>query len=67
MSWAFEVQTRAADFAQKAFALALDRGVLLRPIGQTVYFMPPYVVTDDEFRALVDAGVAIVEAFADRA
>jgi pimeloyl-ACP methyl ester carboxylesterase len=31
-----------------AFELALSRGVLLRPIGNTVYFMPPYVITDDE-------------------
>lgn len=26
----------------------LDRGLLLRPLGNVVYFMPPYVITDDE-------------------
>lgn len=26
----------------------LERGVLLRPIGPVVYFMPPYVVTEEE-------------------
>ena len=26
----------------------LDRGVLLRPLGNTVYVMPPYCVTDDD-------------------
>ena len=26
----------------------LERGVLLRPIGNVVYFMPPYVITDPE-------------------
>ena len=26
----------------------LERGLLLRPLGNVVYFMPPYVITDDE-------------------
>jgi adenosylmethionine-8-amino-7-oxononanoate aminotransferase len=33
---------------------ALERGVLLRPIGDVVYFMPPYVVTPEEIDLLVD-------------
>jgi adenosylmethionine-8-amino-7-oxononanoate aminotransferase len=27
---------------------ALDRGVLLRPLGNVIYFMPPYVITPGE-------------------
>jgi adenosylmethionine---8-amino-7-oxononanoate aminotransferase len=26
----------------------LERGLLLRPLGNVVYFMPPYVISDDE-------------------
>jgi adenosylmethionine-8-amino-7-oxononanoate aminotransferase len=26
----------------------LENGVLLRPLGNVVYFMPPYVITEDE-------------------
>ncbi|MGZ5037866.1 MAG: adenosylmethionine--8-amino-7-oxononanoate transaminase [Usitatibacter sp.] len=63
MIWAFEVETREPAFASRAFELALERGVLLRPIGRTVYFMPPYVIGDDEFRMLVDTGLAIADAF----
>ena len=33
---------------------ALTRGVLLRPIGNVVYFMPPYVVTPAEIDLMVD-------------
>jgi adenosylmethionine-8-amino-7-oxononanoate aminotransferase len=33
---------------------ALERGVLLRPIGDVVYFMPPYVITPDEINLLVE-------------
>jgi adenosylmethionine---8-amino-7-oxononanoate aminotransferase len=64
MIWAFEVATDDAAFASKAFAIALERGVLLRPIGNTVYFMPPYVIDESHFALLVDAGQAIVEALA---
>jgi adenosylmethionine-8-amino-7-oxononanoate aminotransferase len=61
MIWAFEVATDDAAFAQNAFRLALERGVLLRPIGNTVYFMPPYVLDDAQFAQLVETGLAIVE------
>ena len=52
MIWAFEVDTARPDFARWFFAEALRRELLLRPIGHTVYFMPPYIVTDEEFALL---------------
>jgi len=64
MIWAFDVATNDPGFSSGAFALALERGVLLRPIGNTVYFMPPYVIEDAEFSMLVDTSLALVEAFA---
>ena len=33
---------------------ALGRGVLLRPIGNVVYLMPPYVITKDEIAHVVN-------------
>ena len=62
MIWAFEVETRDPAFAARAFEIALERGVLLRPIGRTVYFMPPYVIDDAQFQVLVDTGMAIADA-----
>jgi adenosylmethionine---8-amino-7-oxononanoate aminotransferase len=32
---------------------SLSRGVLLRPIGSVVYFMPPYVITPEEIDLMV--------------
>jgi adenosylmethionine-8-amino-7-oxononanoate aminotransferase len=66
MIWAFEVPGEDAEFAAKAFQLGLEKGVLLRPIGRTVYFMPPYVTRLEEFRLLVDAGIAIAEKLGGR-
>ena len=33
---------------------ALARGVLLRPVGDVVYFMPPYVITPEEIDLMVE-------------
>jgi adenosylmethionine-8-amino-7-oxononanoate aminotransferase len=41
----------------RVYQHALGNGALLRPLGNTVYFMPPYAATADELRWL--AGVAI--------
>jgi adenosylmethionine---8-amino-7-oxononanoate aminotransferase len=32
----------------------LKRGVLLRPLGNVVYFMPPYVITDGEVERVIE-------------
>jgi adenosylmethionine-8-amino-7-oxononanoate aminotransferase len=61
MIWAFDVDTGRADFARWCFAEAMARGLLLRPIGHTVYFMPPYIVTDDEFALLVARTAEILD------
>jgi adenosylmethionine-8-amino-7-oxononanoate aminotransferase len=62
MIWAFDLAADRADFARWCFAEGLARGLLLRPIGNTVYFMPPYIVGDDEFALLVARTAEIVDA-----
>jgi len=37
-----------AGIGPKLYAGFLKRGVLLRPLGNTIYTMPPYCVTEDE-------------------
>ena len=61
MIWAFEVVSQDAAFARRAFEIALQHHALLRPIGNTVYFMPPYVADDEAFAVLVAAGTAIAD------
>jgi adenosylmethionine---8-amino-7-oxononanoate aminotransferase len=60
MIWAFEVDSHRPDFARQFLAASLKRGVLLRPIGNTVYFMPPYTVDDEEFHHLVTQTLAVI-------
>ena len=37
---------------------ALERGVLLRPLGNVIYFMPPYIVTPEEIELMVDVATS---------
>jgi adenosylmethionine-8-amino-7-oxononanoate aminotransferase len=62
MIWAFEVETANPSFAHRFFAAALERELLLRPLGNTVYFMPPYVIADDEIQLLAARTAALVDA-----
>lgn len=39
----------------------LDKGLLLRPLGNTIYFMPPYSLTDAERTAMYDGTIELVE------
>ena len=61
MIWAFEVETPYADFAQRCFSLGLEYELLLRPLGNTVYFMPPYVIGEDEIQLLGERTLDIIE------
>jgi adenosylmethionine---8-amino-7-oxononanoate aminotransferase len=40
------------NFSKEFFANALNQGVLVRPIGSTIYIMPPYIINDDEITHL---------------
>jgi adenosylmethionine-8-amino-7-oxononanoate aminotransferase len=60
MIWAFEVESLHNDFAQRCFSLALEHELLLRPMGNTVYFMPPYVISENEINFLVERTLNII-------
>ena len=58
MMWAFDAQVEdpslAATFSRRFFTSALKHELLLRPIGTTVYLMPPYVLSDADTGLLVE-------------
>ena len=62
MVLAFDAKTERADFSAAFAGAALAHGVLLRPIGHSVYFMPPYCVSEEEIKLLVDATRASLRA-----
>ncbi|ANJ68342.1 adenosylmethionine--8-amino-7-oxononanoate transaminase [Halothiobacillus diazotrophicus] len=47
-----------------AYRHALEHEVLLRPLGDTLYWIPPYTLSDEEWRMLADVTLGAVEAAA---
>jgi adenosylmethionine---8-amino-7-oxononanoate aminotransferase len=61
MIWAFDVASDRPHFARWAFEQGLAQGVLLRPIGNTLYWMPPYCLNASEIEQLASASLALLE------
>ena len=60
MVLAFEVITKKERPNLFIFQEGLKRGILLRPLGNTIYFMPPYVITPDVIDYVVQCLVEII-------
>ena len=55
---AVEIANRRGPAMYRA---ALERGVLLRPLGDVLYWMPPYCIDDDQLALLADATRAAID------
>jgi adenosylmethionine-8-amino-7-oxononanoate aminotransferase len=55
MIWAFEVRGAGKGFAADFGRRAVEAGILLRPLGSTVYWMPPYAIGAPEIDFLIEA------------
>ena len=45
----------------RVYRHGLERGVVLRPLGNVVYFMPPYCITPEEIDLMVDVAAEGIE------
>lgn len=65
MIWAFDAAiddpALLASFSRRFFSAALEQELLLRPIGNTVYLMPPYILDDDEISLLATRTLSVFE------
>ena len=52
-----KISKKAFDWQKRIgygiYRLALEKGVLLRPLGNVIYFMPPYIVEEDDIDLMV--------------
>jgi adenosylmethionine-8-amino-7-oxononanoate aminotransferase len=64
MIWAFDVISTSNQFQQDFYQQSLSQGLLLRPIGNTVYFMPPYVINASEADFMISTTRSLVMACA---
>jgi adenosylmethionine-8-amino-7-oxononanoate aminotransferase len=63
MIWAWDIEPGTAPyFARRYTQHAMANGVLLRPIGQTIYAMPPYVMDEEAVDHLACGALAALNA-----
>ncbi|MEC1714472.1 adenosylmethionine--8-amino-7-oxononanoate transaminase [Schinkia azotoformans] len=47
----------------KIYQIALENGLLLRPLGNVLYFMPPYVITKEEIKTMIEKTNQAIQEF----
>ena len=62
MIWAWDVRSTLPNFSRRYHQHALAYGVLLRPIGHTLYAMPPYLMDDEAVAHLAQGALAALHA-----
>jgi len=62
MLWAWDIATDDPGFSSRLHRAALEQGLLLRPIGATLYWMPPYVIDEPAMRHLADGTLRALDA-----
>lgn len=56
-----EGNTYFSDIRERAYAYFLENGVLLRPLGNTLFVNPPYSITQSEYRKITNTIVAFLQ------
>ena len=55
--FAFEIkrentESYYGDFRNKAYAFFIENGIILRPVGNTIYIIPPYVTGNEQLEII---------------
>jgi len=61
MVWAYDIADAPPGFSSAYHLAAREQGLLLRPIGETLYFMPPYVLDEAAMRHLATGAIKALE------
>jgi adenosylmethionine-8-amino-7-oxononanoate aminotransferase len=53
----------ANDLRKKIYPFFLERNILLRPLGNVIYVLPPYVITNEQLNEVYDAIAEFLDTF----
>ena len=62
--FAFDLSTemeRYGNLRDQLFQHFMDKGVFLRPLGNTIYILPPYVITEEQLNQVYDSILSLLE------
>jgi adenosylmethionine-8-amino-7-oxononanoate aminotransferase len=54
---------RYGNLRDKLYQFFMERGVILRPLGNTIYVLPPFVITNEQLKKIYDAIIEALETF----
>ena len=54
---------RYGNLRDKLYQFFMEKGVILRPLGNTVYVLPPYVITNGQLQKIYDTITELLENF----
>ncbi len=54
---------RYGNLRDKLYRFFMEKGVILRPLGNTVYVLPPLVITDEQLKKIYDAIKSALKVF----
>lgn len=63
---AFELDVemeRYGDLRNQLYRFCMDRGLCARPLGNTLYLLPPYVITEQELDQAYNVLIELIKAF----
>ena len=52
---------RYGNYRDRIFALFMERGVFLRPLGNVIYILPPFVITDEQLDTIYQTILEVLE------
>ena len=54
---------RYGNLRDQLYQFFMERGVMIRPLGNTVYVLPPYVITNEQLKKVYDSIEEVLEEF----
>ena len=61
--YAFELAVpmeRYGDLRDRLFTQFMERGVFLRPLGNILYLLPPYIISDEQLQLVYDTIIEVL-------
>jgi len=57
--FALEIQTESTEsyygsLRNKLYNFFIENGIILRPVGNIVYILPPYIITDEQLQKVYE-------------
>ena len=54
---------RYGNLRDTLFSQFMERGIFLRPLGNTIYLLPPYIISDSQIEAVYNAVLEILDLY----